>query len=310
MALLFSGGSANKNTMYFSDKTIVFDNGKFVKAKDAKATLYNQTMHYGIGVFEGIRAYSNPFGTRIFKAKEHYERLRDSARKMHLKFSYPVKELIEISHELLKRNNLTDAYIRPLIYSGVNMRLTPSEESHIFIAGWKWGRYLGNKLLDVTISPYERPNPDSCHVEAKVTGHYVNSILATHEAKKRGFDEPLLLDLNGYVAEGASSNFFFEKNKILYTPPLGSILAGITRATVMEIAKELHMEVKEKLFTADELFEGDSAFFTGTASEVAGIGSIDGHRFSLSWEDSMGYILSQKYKHLIKTGDFTQSTII
>src|SRR5688500_11602002 len=163
--------------MYFSDKTVVFVNGKFVKAKDATVTLYNQTMHYGNGVFEGIRSYSNPFGTRIFKAKEHYERLRNSAEKMHMKFNYSVKELVDISYELLKKNNLTDAYIRPVIYSGVDMRLLPTEESNIFIAGWKWERYLGNTLSNVTISSYERPNPNSCHIDAKVTGHYVNSIL-------------------------------------------------------------------------------------------------------------------------------------
>ncbi|MDZ4845921.1 MAG: branched-chain amino acid transaminase [Chitinophagales bacterium] len=296
--------------MYFSDKTVVFVNGKFVQAKDATASLYNQTIHYGNGVFEGIRSYSNPFGTRIFKAKEHYERLRESAKKMHMKFDYSVQDLVDASYELLKKNNLTDAYIRPVVYSGINMKLLPSNESNIFIGGWKWGRYLGNKLLNVTVSPYERPNPHSCHVEAKVTGHYVNSILATTEARKRGFDEALLLDLNGYVAEGPGTNFFYEKNKVLYTAPLGSILAGITRATVMEIAKDLHLEVKEKFFTTDELFEGDSAFFTGTASEVAGIASIDGYKFPLAWENSLGNILAQKYKQLIKTGDYTHSTII
>lgn len=296
--------------MYFTDKTIVFSNGKFVKAKDANASLYNQTMHYGNGVFEGIRAYSNPFGTRIFKAKEHYERLRESAKKMHLKFDYSVKELVEVSYELLKKNNLTDAYIRPVVYAGVNMKLLPSDESYIFIAGWKWGRYLGNKLLNVTISPYQRPNSKSCHVEAKVTGHYVNSILATTEAQKRGFDEALLLDMNGYVAEGPGTNFFFEKDRVLYTAPLGNILAGITRATVIEIARDMHVEVREKFFTAKEMLEGDSAFFTGTASEVAGIAKIDDYKFPLAWENSLGYVIGQKYKQLIKTGDYTHSTII
>lgn len=296
--------------MYFTDKTVVFLNGKFIKAKDANVTLYNQTMHYGSGVFEGIRSYSNPFGTRIFKAKEHYERLRNSAEKMHMKFNYSVKELVDISYELLKKNNLTDAYIRPLLYSGVDMKLMPTEEINLFIAGWKWERYLGNTLLNVTVSSYERPNPNSCHIEAKVTGHYINSILATTEAKKKGFDEALLLDTNGNVAEAPGTNFFYEKNRVLYTPPLGHILPGITRATILEIAKDLDIKVKEEFFTAEKIFEADSAFFTGTASEVAGIASIDGYKFPMPWENSIGAGLAEKYRQLITTGEYTHSTII
>ncbi len=296
--------------MYFSNKTIVFANGEFIKAKDASLSLFNQTLHYGNGVFEGIRAYSTPAGTRIFKAKEHFQRLKDSAKKMHIRLDYPVKDLIEITYEMLKLNKLADAYIRPVVYSGINMKLLPSEESTLFIGAWKWARYLGNKLQNVTISSFERPNPNSCHIEAKVTGHYVNSILATHEAKSKGFDEALQLDLNGNVAEGPGTNFFYEKNGVLYTAPLGTVLPGITRATVIEIAKHLGMDLKEKLFTPGELLEGDSAFFTGTAAEVAGIESIDGYQFPLKWEDSMGYILSQKYRQLIKTGDYSHSTTI
>lgn len=296
--------------MYFNDKTVVFLNGKFIKAKDANVTLYNQTMHYGSGVFEGIRSYSNPFGTRIFKAKEHYERLRNSAEKMHMKFNYSVKELVDVSYELLKKNNLTDAYIRPLLYSGVDMKLLPTDEVNLFIAGWKWERYLGNTLLNVTVSSYERPNPNSCHIEAKVTGHYINSILATTEAKKKGFDEALLLDTNGNVAEAPGTNFFYEKNRVLYTPPLGHILPGITRATILEIAKDLDIKVKEEFFTAEKIFEADSAFFTGTASEVAGIASIDGYTFPMAWENSIGAGLAEKYRQLITTGEYTHSTII
>lgn len=296
--------------MYFTNKTIVYVNGKFITAKEASLSMFNQTLHYGNGVFEGIRAYSTPAGTKIFKPKEHFQRLKDSARKMHLRFDYSIKDLIDATFELLKLNKLSDAYIRPVVFSGINMKLLPTEESNLFIGAWKWGRYLGSKLLNVTISPYERPNPNSCPVEAKVTGNYVNSILATYDARRKGFDEALLLDMNGKVAEGPGTNFFYEKNGVLYTAPLGSILAGITRATVIEIAKELGMEVKEKLFTVDELLEGSSAFFTGTAAEVAGIGAIDGYRFPLAWEDSMGYMLAHKYRQLIKTGDYSHSTTI
>lgn len=296
--------------MYFTPKTVVFVNGNFVKAKDATVSLFNQTLHYGNGVFEGIRAYSTPGGARIFKPKEHFLRLRESAKKMHIRFDYAVNDLVEITYQVLKHNKLSDAYIRPMLVSGINMKLLPSEESTLFIGAWKWGRYLGTKLQNVTISSYERPNPNSCPIDAKITGVYVNSILATYEAKKKGFDEALLLDMNANVAEGPGTNFFYEKSGVLYTAPQGTILPGITRATVMEIAKDLHMEVKEKLFTADELLEGDSAFFTGTAAEVAGIAAIDGYQFPLAWDDSMGYILSQKYRQLIRTGDYSHSTTI
>ncbi|GIV33475.1 MAG: branched-chain amino acid aminotransferase [Chitinophagales bacterium] len=296
--------------MYFSNKSYVFLNGEFIKASDARITLFNQTLHYGNGVFEGIRAYGSPSGTTIFKAREHYKRLKESARKMHLKFDYSISELIDATYQLLKKNHLADAYIRPLLFSGVNMRLLPSEESNLFIGAWKWERYLGDKLVSVTISSYERPNPHSCIVDAKVTGHYTTSILATYEARKKGFDEALLLDMHGHVAEAPGSNFFYEKNGVLYTPPPGHILPGITRATVMEIAKELGIPVKEELFTPEQLHDADSAFFTGTAAEVAGIKSIDNRRFRKKWEDTAGYILSQKYKEYIRTGDYSHSGII
>ncbi len=296
--------------MYFNNKTIVFHNGSFISAKDANVSLFNQSLHYGNGVFEGIRAYANPSGTTIFKAREHYKRLRESAKKMHLKFDFAISELIDITYQLLKKNNLSDAYIRPLIYPGINMKLLPSAESNIFIAAWKWDRYLGDQLLNVTISSYQRPNPKSCHVEAKVVGHYTNSILATQEALEKGFDEALLLDLHGNVAEGPGANFFYEKNGVIFTPPPGNILPGITRATIIEIAKDLGITVKEKEFTVKELLQGDSAFFAGTAAEVAGIKSIDGHVFPKEWEDTLGFILSQKYKQYIRTGDFSHSGII
>lgn len=285
--------------MYFNDETVIFLDGEFVKAADAKTNLYNQTMHYGNGVFEGIRAYNTPEGTRIFKAKEHYDRLHFSAEKMHIKLKYSVEELETISYELLKRNNISDAYIRPLVYLGENMSLTPTDEVHVVIMAWEWGKYLGDKLLRLMVSSFQRPNPKSCFVEAKVVGHYTNSILATTEAKSKGYDEAILTDMNGNIAEGPGANFFYQKDGKLFTAPLGNILAGITRQTVIEIASELGYEVVQEYFKPEELAHADSAFYCGTAAEVIGIESVDEIKFPLEWENSIGAIIQKKYKRKV-----------
>src|SRR3989344_9357975 len=261
--------------MYYNDNTLVFFDGKWLKAKELMISPYVQTMHYGSGVFEGIRSYLTPDGTRIFKSEEHYQRLLYSADKMHLKVDYSVNEFTKLSYQLLEKNNLSNAYLRPLIFAGENMSLTPTDKTHVMLSAWQWEKYLGTKLLDVMTSSYQRPNPSSCHVDAKVTGHYVNSILATTEAKQKGFDEALLLDNNGFVAEGPGANFFFEKDNVLYTSPLGNILPGITRATMFELCDELEFKLVEKQFSPEEVKGADSAFFTGTAAEVAGIASLD-----------------------------------
>ena len=290
--------------MYYNSETIIFLNGEFVKASETKTGLYGQTMHYGNGVFEGIRSYDTPDGTRIFKAKEHYERLHYSAKVMHINLGYSVKELEQISYKLLELNNLKDAYLRPLVFLGDNMSLTPTNEVHVVIMAWEWGKYLGDNLLKVMLSSFQRPNPKSCFVEAKVVGHYTNSILATTEAKANGYDEALLTDMNGYVAEGPGANFFIEKEGKLFTAPLGNILAGITRQTVFEIGQELGYEIEEKFFTPEEIYTADSAFFCGTAAEVIGIESVNEYKFPLEWEDSIGAVIQRKYKRRVAFNEY------
>lgn len=285
--------------MYYTPDTVLFLNGRMIKAKEASTDLFSQTLHYGYGVFEGIRAYRTINGTKIFKAREHYARLITSCALAGIPISYSAEELIQISYQVLEKNNLSNAYIRPLVYCGPNMSLTAPKEVFVMITAWEWGKYLGDQLLNVCISSYQRPNPKSINVEAKVCGHYVNSILATNEARQRGFDEALMLDMEGRLAEGPGANFFFEKDGELVTPPLGNILPGITRQTVLEICRELDIPVAQRHATPEELFEADSAFFCGTAAEVVGLHSVEGQAFPKPWKKTLGAIVQEAYQNLV-----------
>lgn len=286
---------------YYNSDTIIYHNGVFGKASEVKIDLYSQTMHYGIGVFEGIRSYRIASGeTRIFKAIQHFQRLEASALALNLPYDWTVDELIVASYAVLEKNNLQDAYLRPLIYAPANMSFKPNTESFIAIEAWKMAPFLGESLLRVMTSSFERPNPRGFKIEAKAVGHYVNSVLASQEAKASGYDEALLLDMNGYVAEGPGANIFIEKDRVLVTPPAGNILPGITRATVIEICEEHNIEVQERLFTITEMKLADSAFYCGTAAEVIGIQSLDDFKFPLEWEKSIGSVVQKAYKNLVK----------
>ena len=286
--------------MYYNEQTIVYLDGQYLRAADAKIDLYSQSLHYGCSVFEGIRAYKTESGdTRIFKAREHYQRLLNSAAALNIPFNYSVEELTEITYDLLSKNNLQDAYIRPLVYLPPNMSFSLAKESHLFIAVWVMSPFFGEKLLRVMTSSFQRPNPKGFKIEAKAAGHYVNSILASQEAKSKGYDECLLTDIHGYVAEGTGANVFFERNGKLFTPPPGNILPGITRATVMEICSALNIELEEKLFTIDELKTADAAFFCGTAAEVVGWESFDDVHFPKQWNQSLGSTIQLEYKNRV-----------
>ena len=286
--------------MYYSENTIIYLNGKIVKASEAKIDLYSQTLHYGYGVFEGIRSYKTAEGTtKIFKEEEHFERLRNSALALNIPYEWSSKELIEASYEVLNRNNLQDAYIRPLVFSPANMSFVRNSESYIAIEAWEMKPFLGDQLLNVMTSSFERPNPKGFKIEAKATGHYVNSILASQEAKAKGYDEALLKDMKGFVAEAPGANFFVEKNNVLYTPQAGNILPGITRATILEICTQLGIHTVEKNITLAEVHGADSSFFCGTAAEVIGIASLDKILFRKEWKDSLGSVIQKEYKNLV-----------
>ncbi|MGC4034371.1 MAG: branched-chain amino acid transaminase [Chitinophagaceae bacterium] len=285
---------------YYNEKTVIYCNGEFVKAVDAKMDLYSQSLHYGYSVFEGIRSYKTVNGeTRIFKAIEHFERLRNSALAMNMPYNWSVWELIDATYEVLRVNNLQDAYIRPVVYAPANMSFAKNTESFIVIQAWEMQPFLGEKLLRVMTSSFQRPNPKGFKIEAKAAGHYVNSILASQEAKANGYDEALLTDMNGCIAEGPGANMFYERNGKLFTPALGNILPGITRATVFEICDELGIEVEEKSFRVEELKTADAAFFCGTAAEVIGWESLDGVKFQKEWNDTVSRMIQMAYKDLV-----------
>ncbi|WP_445712143.1 branched-chain amino acid transaminase [Flavobacterium sp.] len=284
---------------YYNQDTLLFSNGEFKKSSTTTTDLYGQTLHYGYGAFEGIRAYKTESGTKIFKAKEHYDRLKKSCELINIPFEYDIDKLIEKSYELLALNNLTDAYLRPIVYCDPNMSLSKPTGVNIMICAWKWGTYLGDNVLNICVSTYCRPHPKSIKIEAKVCGHYINSILATNEAKANGFDEALLLDTEDFVAEGPGANVFFEKNGELFTPQLGNILPGITRATIIELCKELDIKLHQGKYSLEQLNNADAAFYCGTAAEVIGIKSLDKKEFPLEWDNSLGKKLQIAYKNLV-----------
>lgn len=284
---------------YYNSNTIIYLDGKFEKAVDSSTDLYGQSLHYGYAAFEGIRAYKTHNGNRIFKAAAHFDRLERSCQLANIPFPWDKQELIKETYKLLTLNKLKDAYIRPLVFCHPNMKLNEPKGVSILICAWGWDAYSGNKLLKLTISDYERPNPKSTPMEAKLSGNYVNSILATTAANVKGYDEALLLDMHGFVAEASGANIFIEKDGKLYTPSLGNILPGITRATVKELCTVLDIECIEKKLTVEDLRNADSAFLCGTATEIAGIASIDDIVFRSLWRESLGYTIQRAYKNLV-----------
>jgi len=285
---------------YYNENTIIYHNGEFVKAAEAKIDLYSQSLHYGYSVFEGIRSYRTANGeTRIFRAKEHYDRMEASAAAVNMPYNWSTEELIELTYAVLEKNGLQDAYIRPVVYAPANMTFSPNEKSFLVIEAWEMAPFLGEKLLRIGTSSFQRPNPKGFKIHAKAAGHYVNSLLASQEAKGKGFDEALLTDMNDFVAEGPGANMFFEKDGKLFTPPLGNILPGITRATVLELCETLGIEVEEKLFTLDEVKQADAAFFCGTAAEVIGWESLDDYKFPKKWNDTLSRQIQLAYKDIV-----------
>lgn len=259
----------------------IWMDGKFVCWNKAKTHILTHTLHYGAGVFEGIRFYETDNGQAIFRLDEHLERLFYSAKKIGLEIPYTKNQLETAILKLIKINKLKSGYIRPLAYYGYGkMGIDPRGcPTNVSIAIWPWGVYLSDKPARCKISPFIRLHPKSVHNEAKVCGHYINSIVARLNIDLDQHDEVILFDHKNHLAEGSAENIFIVKNGVLFTPKPGSILIGITRDTVMVLARDARIPCEEKDITKQELLAADEVFFAGTAAEISPIASIDGHYF-------------------------------
>ena len=268
--------------MSYADRDgVIWMDGEMVPWRDAQVHVLTHTLHYGVGAFEGIRAYETPKGTAIFRLDDHVRRLFETAHILEMKIPYSREEIARACVESVKQNKLETAYLRPLVYygsEGMGLHAT-SLSVHVAIASWYWGAYLGTDALEkgirIKTSSYTRHLVNSIMCKAKACGNYINSILALQEAARDGYDEALLLDADGMVAEGSGENIFIVRNGIIYTPELTSALEGITRDTVLQLAAEEGYTVIEKRITRDEIYISDEAFFTGTAAEVTPIRELD-----------------------------------
>ena len=260
---------------------VIWLDGELVPWREAKVHVLTHTLHYGTGVFEGVRAYHADQGTAIFRLGEHTDRLFRSAHILGMNIPYDKETLNEVQKQIIRENNLDSAYLRPMCFfgsEGIGLR-ADNLKVHVMVAGWEWGAYLGPEALEkgirIRTSSFTRHHVNITMCKAKANGNYMNSTLALQEALRDGYDEALLLDVDGFVAEGSGENIFIVRNGVIYTPDLTSALEGITRDTIVQLAKEFGYEVREKRITRDEVYVADEAFFTGTAAEVTPIREVD-----------------------------------
>lgn len=261
---------------------VIWMDGKLVPWREATTHVLTHTLHYGMGVFEGVRAYMTEKGTAIFRLQEHTDRLFRSAHILNMKMPYDKDTINEATRAAVRENGLQTAYIRPMCFygsEGMGLR-ADNLQVHVIVAAWEWGAYLGKdgieKGIKVRTSSFSRHHVNVTMCRAKANGNYINSMMALQEALACGCDEALLLDTNGYVMEGSGENIFIVRDGVIYTPDLTSALDGITRSTLFTLAEEQGYKVIEKRITRDEVYIADEAFFTGTAAEVTPIRELDG----------------------------------
>lgn len=296
--------------MNFSDKDgFIWLDGEWLPWREAKVHVLTNTLHYGLGVFEGIRVYETSEGSAVFRLQAHLDRLYDSAKLISLEINQDKKALFALCLEALKKNHLKSAYIRPMVFLGSEgMGLHAKNlASHTMIAAWEWGVYLGadalTKGVRIKTSTYRRNHIDSLHAKAKVNGQYVNSMMALREAQMCGFDEALMLDHQGFVAEGSGENFFIVKNGVVFTPSPQAILLGITRDTIIQLCHHFNIPVHETQIVRDDVYLADEAFFTGTAAEVTPIRDVDGRIVGDGTPGAITRKLQQAYFDVVKGND-------
>lgn len=283
----------------------IWYDGKLVPWREANTHVLTHSLHYGMGVFEGVRAYKTPQGTAIFRLQAHTDRLFESAHIMGMKIPFTRDEINEATLAAVRENGLDSAYIRPLAFygsEGMGIR-ADTLKVHVVIAAWHWGAYMGDEALErgikIRTSSFTRHHVNISMTRAKASGHYINSMLALQEAVSAGADEALLLDPEGYVAEGSGENIFIVKNGVIYTPEVTACLNGITRNTVLTLCREHGIEIVEKRITRDEVYIADEAFFTGTAAEVTPIRELDGRQIGCGSRGPITGKLQKAYFDLV-----------
>lgn len=299
--------------MSFADRDgVIWLDGELVPWRDAKVHVLTHTLHYGMGVFEGVRAYKSASqGTAIFRLEDHTRRLFNSAKIMNMPVSFDMAAIDEAQRTVVRENQLEEAYLRPMVFygsEGMGLR-ADNLKVHVMVAAWSWPSYMSpdamEKGIKVRTSSLTRHHVNIAMCKAKANGQYINSMLALQEAQASGCDEALLLDPEGYVAEGSGENFFMVRDGIIYTPHLTSCLDGITRKTVITLAEEAGFTVKEKSITRDEVYICDEAFFTGTAAEVLPLRELDGRVIGTGERGPITTLLQKGYLDSVRGANDT-----
>lgn len=288
----------------------IWMDGKFVDWEDAKVHVLAHTLHYGVGAFEGIRCYkTEDGGSAVFRLKEHVDRLFASAHILTLDIPFTPEEICQAIRKTLHVNGLAEGYVRPIAFigegeMGLHVRTNPI---HVAVAVWPWGSYLGDegikKGIRAKVSSFSRHHVNAAMTKGKINGYYVNSVLAKWEVVKAGYDEAVLLDTEGYVAEASGENIFIVRNGILQTTPLTSILPGITRDSVLTIAHKLDIQVKEARFTRDEMYIAEEMFFTGTAAEITPVREVDDRRVGTGKPGPVTKKVQEKFFDIVRGRD-------
>lgn len=288
----------------------IWMDGRLVDWDDARIHVLAHTLHYGVGAFEGIRCYKLGEGIpAVFRLKEHVDRLFDSAHILTLEIPYTPEEICQAVRRTLHANGLTEGYIRPIVFIGEGEMglFARTNPVHTAIAVWAWGSYLGDeglkKGIRAKVSSFNRHHVNAAMTKGKINGYYVNSILAKWEVVKAGYDEAILLDTEGYVAEASGENIFIVRNGILQTPPLTSVLPGITRDSVLTIAHKMDLPVKEGRFTRDEMYIADEMFFTGTAAEITPVREVDDRRVGTGKPGPVTKRIQEKFFDIVRGRD-------